>query len=52
MIVEDACVPAACAGGVICCYPDEGHGLAERKSQLDCYPQVAAFLKKHLRMED
>ena len=33
-------------------YEDEGHGLAKRKNQLDCYPQVVAFLKKHLRMED
>ena len=32
-------------------YEDEGHGLAKRKNQLDCYPQVVAFLKKHLRME-
>lgn len=33
-------------------YEDEGHGLAKRKNQLDCYPQVVAFLKKHLRMEN
>ena len=33
-------------------YEDEGHGLAKRKNQLDCYPQVVAFLKKHLRIED
>ena len=32
-------------------YEDEGHGLAKRKNQLDCYPQVVAFLKKHLRMD-
>ena len=32
-------------------YEDEGHGLAKRKNQLDCYPQVAAFLKKHLKIE-
>lgn len=29
-------------------YEDEGHGLSKRKNQLDCYPQVAAFLKKYL----
>lgn len=29
-------------------YEDEGHGLAKRVNQLDCYPQVAEFLKKHL----
>lgn len=32
-------------------YDDEGHGLAKRKNQLDCYPQVVAFLKKHLRID-
>ena len=32
-------------------YTDEGHGLSKRKNQLDCYPQVAAFLKKHLKLE-
>ena len=31
-------------------YEDEGHGLAKRKNQLDCYPQVVEFLKKHLRI--
>ena len=30
-------------------YPDEGHGLSKRKNQFDCYPQVAAFLKEHLK---
>ena len=30
------------------CYGDEGHGLSKRKNQLDCYPQVAEFLKKYL----
>lgn len=30
------------------CYPDEGHGLSKLKNKLDCYPQAAAFLKKHL----
>lgn len=29
-------------------YEDEGHGLSKRKNQLDCYPQVVAFLEKHL----
>lgn len=32
-------------------YEDEGHGLAKRKNQLDCYPQVAAFLKQKLQLE-
>jgi len=32
-------------------YPDEGHGIAKRKNQLDCYPKVAAFLKKHLKVD-
>lgn len=32
-------------------YTDEGHGIAKRKNQLDCYPKVAAFLKKHLKVE-
>ncbi len=27
-------------------YEDEGHGLAKRKNQLDCYPQVVAFPEK------
>ena len=31
-------------------YEDEGHGLAKRKNQYDCYPQVAEFLKKHLHV--
>ena len=31
-------------------YEDEGHGLAKRKNQLDCYPQVAEFLKKYLKV--
>ena len=30
------------------CYPDEGHGIKKRANQLDCYPKVAAFLRKHL----
>lgn len=29
-------------------YEDEGHGLSKLKNKLDCYPQVAAFLKEHL----
>lgn len=32
-------------------YEDEGHGLAKRKNQLDCYPQVVDFLRKHLRLD-
>lgn len=32
-------------------YTDEGHGIAKRKNQFDCYPKVAAFLKKHLKVE-
>lgn len=32
-------------------YTDEGHGLSKRKNQFDCYPKVAAFLKKHLKVE-
>lgn len=34
------------------CYADEGHGLSKRKNQLDCYPRVCAFLKKHLNVKD
>ena len=30
-------------------YADEGHGLARRVNRLDAYPQVTAFLVKHLR---
>ena len=30
------------------CYDDEGHGIKKRINQLDCFPRVAAFLKKHL----
>ncbi len=29
-------------------YEDEGHGLSKLKNQLDCYPQVVAFLKENL----
>ena len=32
-------------------YEDEGHGISKRKNQFDCYPKVAAFLKKHLKVE-
>ena len=30
------------------CYDDEGHGIAKLKNKLDCYPKMAAFLKKYL----
>lgn len=30
------------------CYDDEGHGIAKLKNRLDCYPRMAAFLKKYL----
>ena len=29
-------------------YADEGHGLSKLKNKLDCYPQVAEFLREHL----
>ncbi len=29
-------------------YEDEGHGLAKKKNQLDCYQQVASFLRENL----
>ena len=29
-------------------YEDEGHGIAKLHNRLDCYPQVAAFLKEKL----
>jgi len=29
-------------------YEDEGHGIVKLANKLDCYPQVAVFLKKHL----
>lgn len=29
-------------------YDDEGHGISKRENQLDCYPKVVDFLKKHL----
>ena len=31
-------------------YEDEGHGLSKRKNQLDCYPKVASFLTKYLKV--
>lgn len=31
------------------CYQDEGHGIVKLANKLDCYPQVAAFLKEHLK---
>ncbi|MDO4799386.1 MAG: S9 family peptidase [Bacillota bacterium] len=32
------------------CYADEGHGIVKLKNRLDCYPKVATFIKKHLRI--
>jgi dipeptidyl aminopeptidase/acylaminoacyl peptidase len=32
------------------CYDDEGHGIIKLKNRLDCYPRMAAFLKKYLRV--
>lgn len=32
-------------------YDDEGHGIVKLANKLDCYPQVAAFLKKHLAVK-
>jgi dipeptidyl aminopeptidase/acylaminoacyl peptidase len=29
-------------------YADEGHGLAKRANKLDAYPQLFAFLARHL----
>ena len=31
------------------CYGDEGHGIMKLANKLDCYPQVAEFLKTHLK---
>ena len=31
------------------CYGDEGHGIMKLANKLDCYPQVADFLKTHLK---
>lgn len=30
------------------CYEDEGHGIGKLKNQLDCYPRMAAFLKRYM----
>ena len=32
------------------CYDDEGHGIGKLKNQLDCYPKMAEFLKKYMRI--
>ena len=32
-------------------YDDEGHGIIKLKNKLDCYPKVAAFLRKNLGIE-
>lgn len=32
------------------CYEDEGHGITKLKNQLDCYPQMASFLKKYMHL--
>jgi dipeptidyl aminopeptidase/acylaminoacyl peptidase len=29
-------------------YDDEGHGITRLRNRLDCYPQIAAFLERHL----
>jgi dipeptidyl aminopeptidase/acylaminoacyl peptidase len=29
-------------------YEDEGHGITRLRNRLDCYPQIAAFLERHL----
>lgn len=34
------------------CYEDEGHGILKLKNRLDCYPQVASFLKRYLLKEN
>lgn len=33
------------------CYDDEGHGIAKLRNRLDCYPKVADFVKKHLKIQ-
>ncbi|MEA4921515.1 MAG: S9 family peptidase [Clostridiaceae bacterium] len=33
------------------CYDDEGHGISKVKNQLDCYPKMAAFLKRYMHIE-
>lgn len=32
-------------------YEDEGHGISKLKNKLDCYPRMAAFIRKHLRID-
>lgn len=32
------------------CYEDEGHGVTKLVNQLDCYPRMAAFLKKYMNL--
>lgn len=32
-------------------YEDEGHGIAKLKNKLDCYPKMAAFIKKHMGID-
>lgn len=32
------------------CYEDEGHGITKLKNQIDCYPKMAAFLKKYMNL--
>lgn len=34
------------------CYQDEGHGLSKKKNQLDCFLQVAEFLKTYLGLKE
>jgi dipeptidyl aminopeptidase/acylaminoacyl peptidase len=29
-------------------YEDEGHGITRLQNRLDCYPQIASFLERHL----
>jgi dipeptidyl aminopeptidase/acylaminoacyl peptidase len=29
-------------------YEDEGHGITKLRNRLDCYPQIASFLERHL----
>lgn len=33
------------------CYEDEGHGVTKLKNQLDCYPRMAAFLKRYMKQD-
>lgn len=32
------------------CYEDEGHGISKLTNKLDCYPNMASFLQKHLNI--